>query len=403
MSKLFLLTLVICLLLSASVFALGVTPARTNILFEPGKEACSPFTVLNIEGIQQRVELSFDGELASYVTMKTRELLFEADEASRTLDLCVTLPDVLEPGYHSALVFVTGDIPRSRGETTLSFRTSLITEMRVFVPSGVPFVKSEVSATPRSDGTVSFDAFLRNPGEEAIDDVVMTVDVQNKIGTSLVRLQADPVALPALGTGSAHVVWLETLPGEYTAAVTIAYRDTKSVHKQRFVVDRKGHMSIMELRINDYQQGQVIAFEATVRNDGATELSPVLAEVQMLDEEGRVLASGKSEPLALADEERKKILVYVDASSLADGQYTATLTIQVNDVSYPQKEFSVALSERASVSPLTGYVASELSFAPSRTLVLGFGILLLVLVNAWWFLRGRRKKESSYEGIPRPS
>ena len=62
------------------------------------------------------------------------------------------------------------------------------------------------------------------------------------------------------------------------------------------------------------------------------------------------------------------------------GTGKTTLSLHVNDVSYPKKEFSVVLSERASVSPLTGYVASEFSFKPSRTLVLGVGILLLVLV-----------------------
>ena len=403
MSKLLFLVLITCFLLSTSVIALGVTPARTNVLFESGNEVCSSFTVLNIEGMQQRVELSLGGDLAPYVTMRTRELLFEADETSRTLGLCVTLPNALEPGYHSALVFVTSDVPRSRGETILSFRTSLVTEMRVFVPSGALYLKSEVFATPRPDGTVSFEAFLRNSGEEAIDNVVMTVDIQSKIGASLARLEADPVNVPALGLGSATVVWPETLPGEYTARVTIAYRDTKSVHKKPFIIDRERHLSVRELRITDYQQGQVVAFEATVRNEGTTELSPVVAEVQVLDEKHNVLASGTSEPLTLAGEERKKIIVYVDASSLAEEHYTATLSLRMNDVSYPQKEFSIVLSERASVSPLTGYVASELSFRPSRTLVVGFGILLLVLVNVWWFWRGRRKKESSYGGIPQPS
>ena len=98
----FLLVVIMLVLLASGVAALGVTPARTTVDFEPGLTQTISFDILNSENKDINLVLAVQGELKNYVQVHENQVAMTQNEGSRSVSYTVVLPSSLEPGDHKA-------------------------------------------------------------------------------------------------------------------------------------------------------------------------------------------------------------------------------------------------------------------------------------------------------------
>src|SRR3989338_2846092 len=78
--------------------ALGIRPARTEIISDNTKEYAGQFWVVNTDQREFTTTVSVDGEMGRYVTLKTTELHFREDDEALPVDFEVHLPDTVPAG-----------------------------------------------------------------------------------------------------------------------------------------------------------------------------------------------------------------------------------------------------------------------------------------------------------------
>ena len=95
------------ILLAATVNALGVTPGRTNINFEPNSEKEVVFTVTNSQRENLNVVVTLEGELSKYIEINETRFSLAADESGRLISYKIKLPDKLDPGLKKANIVLS--------------------------------------------------------------------------------------------------------------------------------------------------------------------------------------------------------------------------------------------------------------------------------------------------------
>ena len=95
--------ILIILVIINQAMALGITPGRTTIDFQPGLEKEIEFSVINNEQKDMRVLFRAEGELARYITLKAESSIveFSASESEKKFAYAVKLPESLSGGSHS--------------------------------------------------------------------------------------------------------------------------------------------------------------------------------------------------------------------------------------------------------------------------------------------------------------
>jgi len=121
--------------LVSSVYALGVTPARTTMDFGPGLKRDVSFEIINSEAKDMKLIISAQGELAEYITPSSKEITISSSEESRKISYEVKLPLNLGPGLHTANIVIRelpgeGEISEAYVQATLA----VVTQLYVYVP-----------------------------------------------------------------------------------------------------------------------------------------------------------------------------------------------------------------------------------------------------------------------------
>ena len=100
------------LLLLGEAAALGITPGRTTINFEPGLKKEISFSVINSEHKDMAVLLTVRGELNQSVALSELYTEFSSREETKTLTYDISLPERFEkPGLHEAEI-VALELPK---------------------------------------------------------------------------------------------------------------------------------------------------------------------------------------------------------------------------------------------------------------------------------------------------
>jgi hypothetical protein len=86
----FLFALVI--LLSNNIYAIGITPGRVTLEFEPGAEKIVSFSIVNTEHKAMNLSINVEGEWASYTTLSQNHIEFSPSDEIKTLSYRFRMP-----------------------------------------------------------------------------------------------------------------------------------------------------------------------------------------------------------------------------------------------------------------------------------------------------------------------
>jgi len=387
------------LFLVNAVYALGVTPARTTIDFEPGLKKAVEFEVLNSEGKDIKLNaMVVNGELDGYIYLPVKEMFISANEKSKKFNYEINLPGSLSPGLHKGEILII----ESSGESDLSqtqvlATLAVVTQLHVYVPYPGKYANADMVVYNANQGeNVLFVFPVVSAGEFDLTSVRANVDIFNSMGEKVDSFTTLTIRVPSGEKKEIVYEWKADVPiGNYRATAGLIYDEGIVNLERQFTVGSR-ELELKEINVNNFKLGEIAKLEMLVENKWSEAISGVYIETKIKKDNGDIVSMFQSPSQSIEALSKQIFSSYWDTAGVKEGTYETEISINYADKSSKNNlKFKVEKDELVVLG--LGYVVSEDSGGSKDTLVivLVIVVVVLVLVNLLWFLiiRKRLKKK----------
>ncbi|MDA1197265.1 MAG: hypothetical protein O2779_04860 [Nanoarchaeota archaeon] len=390
--------LVLALLAASQVLAIGVSPARKVVHFEPNLDTTITQKVFNNENKDMKVVLYARGELQENIQFVEDLLLISSSEETRDFSYRLRLPaDIGKPGLHSTEIVVM-ELPGSfnaEDQSSVSAVASVISELYVRVP--FPDKYAEAKLVIESSGVnnpVRFVMPIFNYGSQRIVKAKASIEIQGATYEQIGLVETNEVGLEKDGEGKLVATWSkqDLNPGVYHAKATLEYDGETMVLEENF---RVGDLSIeiIDLKADKFRLGTISAIDMYLENKWNNDISDIYAIMTVTDTEGTDYAQEKTSTIDLSALGKGKLTAYWDTREIPAGFYDLNIELH-----YEGKTTTRIINANINIdsfktefSPVGQVVVGQAS--ANRNTMLYLLILLLIGVNVGWFFYFVRKKK----------
>ena len=390
--------LIVMISISYNVSALGVTPARKIVNFEPGLEQTVQFSVVNNEKKEMEVAIFVEGEFADYVELSDNYLVFNSNDNSKSVQYTFKLPQHLDPGTHETKITVRElTNPDNTGETFVSASVAVVHQLHVKVPYPGKYatIDLKLAQTGRLD-SVTFIMPVHNLGTENIKSVKGNIEIYDSAKTKITTLTTNEKPIESKETGELTATWSGDLtPGKYYAKAFAQYDKniTKEIEKL-FFVGAVG-LEILEISVNeDFRLGDIAKFNILLENTWTEQIEEVYIEMILNKLDGTELVRFKTPTDSVGPLQRQEFIAYWDTIGMEPGEYESTLILYY-DGEVKEEKLKTVLSVNSIEFFLNG-PTGRVAYGGSRVrkeVTLTFLVLILLGANAVWFIYFKRKKK----------
>ena len=377
LGKLLAIGLIFFFILVSSVQAIGITPARVTVDFEPGMEGVKNFCVINNQKKSMGVELFVDGGLAEYIELSATRATMNPAEYSKCFSYIYSLPDRMEPGTHEARIGVTEIPPESVfGGTGISTRASVLSQFRVFVPPEGSHIQIERILTNQAEvgHQVTIKLLVRSIGTEDTEfygDVKISDSNNINLGTLTV-----PKTL--VTAGAVKIVELKwggsTIPGRYSILASLTYDEGVATSGTAEIKIGGEHVDIIAEDSMQVALDDISNFILTVENFWSEEIEDVSGRIVIQDSTGKTIEQLSIDSFDLKALGSKNLNLFWDSRDAAEGEYLVTVVLDYLDGKVSTKKITLSIGAVSAVAEKTSLDA------PSQELVATLSLLLIVLV-----------------------
>ncbi len=393
----------IFILLMKNVSALGITPGRSTLNFEPHLERQVPFSVLNNEHKKMQIIFLIQGELNKSISISDREgedkdknkksniIEFLPSEESKSFTYNVKLPEKLEPGLHTADV-VALEIPDISSEGTYVGATvAVVTQLYVFVPFPGKYVEADLNVLDaESNTTATFILPVISRGQLGIKEVRAVIDIYTALNEKIATLDTDYAPLEPGARTELTAKWpVNVPPGNYLAKATVFYDGESKETEKQFAVGIS-YLSLESILVNDFTLGQIAKLQILVENKWNEQLKNVFANLLVYNKNDQVMADVKSASEDIPALSRKELIAYWDTAGVQEGEYDGKLVVKYNEKS-AEKNLLLKISAGSLDISGVGYaIRGNKGAGVSLTTILLVLVIILLIVNLAWFVFFRR-------------
>lgn len=391
--KLLLLCLLIVVITSYTVEAIGISPAKKVIGFEPKLTENYELTIVNNEGRAFEALIHARGEMSEYITIEDRVISFSADEESKTIRYSLSLPEEIgKPGIHDADLVVTEfqvDTETSGTSTVINAKQSVYSKLQITVPTPGKYAEGSLNIETANIGeAIHITIPLFNFGTESIKHATAIIEIEKLDGTKVATFATNEISLETKQQGDLKASWTADVdPGVYFARATIAYDDKQLTLENSFEIG-KLKVDITKIDIAPFSLGQIAKFDIYLKNTWNQLLQNVYAQVSVLSQTGRELANFKTASVDLQPRGEGIITSYWDTAGVSAGTYE--LLVQLHYSGRTTEERVKATVSIDSIVTSYGGTAKVIdkgeesgkSGMPLLTLL----VIILVVVNIGWFI-----------------
>ena len=395
MSRIFLRFLFILffgIFLLSSVLSLGITPARSTIDFEPNLKQAITFEIINSEGKDLDLIGTIGGELGEYISLPIKEMHISAEEASKTFNYEISLPDSLSPGLHTGeIVIMESSRNKSQGSTQVLATLAVVTQLYVYVPYPGKYADGRIVIyNANQNEEVTFVFPVVSAGELDLDSVKAIVDIYDKMGIIVDSFETQSISVPSGEKREIVYKWNANVPiGEYRAVASLIYDEGTRDLEGIFRVGSKD-VELKEIMVKDFKLGEIAKIEMLIENKWSELLSGVFIETKIKDGGENVVSSFQSASQNIDPLSEKIFSSYWDTAEVREGTYEVEVSIN-----YADKSSNKNLKFKVDKNKLTimglGYVVSAGSGNGMLITVLIIVIIFLLLINLLWFFIFRKK------------
>lgn len=393
-SLVFILAILLALILfSANVLAIGITPGRTTVDFEPNLQKTVSFSVVNSEKINMDLVVYVQGELNGSISLKETSFKMSSSEEGREMSYELVLPATLSPGLHSAEVVVLQLPSKTSSETYVGAAVAVATQLYVYVPYPGKYAEAQLNVVnAEQNQEMMFAIPIINRGNLGLERVRATIDIYTKLNEKVGTVNTNEISLQSGERGEVAGKWnVNVSVGTYRAVATLIYDEQTLQLEKQFDVGSQV-LDLQTIEVNNFNLGQIAKFEMLVDNKWSEPISGAYAQTQIFDSSGAVMADFKSPSYDIPPLEKKLMISYWDTAGVKTGTYSSRVSLRYGEKS-AEKDLQLKVSnDKIEVIGL-GYVISSQSSGGNNNLVLilGIGLGVLVLINALWFIFLRKK------------
>ena len=386
--------ILVCLILTASALAIGISPIRKVVDFEPGAQELS-VTISNQQERAIKAVVYARGDLAQYIGIKDSLLTVQPGGQAQA-GYVLTLPESFDrPGVHKGEI-VAMEYPESFGtgkQSVVSASASVVSELWVRVPYPGKYAEGALHIESKNVGeNVQFIVTLMNFGKEDIRSARATIKILGATYEQIAEFQTDEIALKPQEQKQMSGTWLANVnPGKYHAVAEIAYDEKKAVLEQDFEVGRL-FIAVKAIDVRDFSLGEVAVMDITLKSEWNEPISGVYGEITVLDKQGTTFGTFKTASTDLAPMGEGTLKAYWDTNGLNVGSYTLRLLVHYGErVTERLVETEVSIDGiRTSLGPTAQVIAQK---GASRETLLTILVILLIVINVVWFVFFMRKRK----------
>lgn len=378
------------------VNAVGITPGRTTLDYEPGSKHTIDFSVVNSEKKDMNLIVLVQGELNGSISTSEVSFKMSASEAEKRLSYTFIMPNDLRPGPHNGEVVVIKLPDKSpSSDTFIGAAVGVATQVYVFVPYPGKYAEASLNVVGQeSNSTINFVMPVVNQGKQDLTNVRANIDIYGALNEKVATINSNSLAILSGERKELVVPWTANVaPGNYRAVATLLYDEQSVQFEQTFAVG-SAEVDLNQIEINDFSLGQIAKFEMLVENKWSSAIKNAYAQMLVYDNDGKVIADFKSQTYDLPSLSKTLMVAFWDTAGIRQGTYPASVYLKYGDKS-TQKDFKLEVSQSEIRAIGIGYVISKQSSSSgssnSLVIVLITVIVVLVLVNLLWFLVLRKK------------
>jgi len=379
------------LLVSSLVEALGVTPGRTTLFFEENLEREVKFKVLNNEQKDIRLAIYARGSLADYVEIPIKDVKLRADEDSKELSYKIKLPkEIEEPGFYGTEIVVRElTIGGDEGEISIGAMQAVITQLHVYVPYPGKYIAARLDIVEgKVEEKAQFFVPLINFGEEDVKSAKAEILVMNMQGDIIDKVETDEKVVSAKGRAelSATMDSSKLKPGISRVVAKVNYDGFTTTAENAFYM-KDFWLLPLDISVRDFTLGEIAKFNILVENIANVKIKDADSLIVLDSRDGGAVANLKSVPVDFEPSETKEMLNYWDTGDIKEGDYSGKLILRYEDKS-DEKDIRTMVGKNSiqtEIVGITGYAIKDGGLSPGGTSPLIVVIIVLVAMNIGWF------------------
>jgi len=385
--------MIVALLLINLAFGLGISPGRTTLNFEPGREETITVDVINNDGKEFDAAIYVEGTMAEFIELSTDELHFSKDTGKQSFTYIVRLPESYDtPGIQKADIMVS---EKAGKQAQVTANLGVVSSLFVNIPYPGVWAEAQLRVDNVKYGEdLNFYVKVFNMGEEELSSVYAQVELYSQGGLQK-TLKTEPKAIGHEKYGELVIKMdsRELKPGDYVVKAKVYYDGNEIPLNSKFTINAF-LLDLVSISVDDYTLGGIAGFTVLVQNIGNRLVEGFTSRVTL--EQGNV--NVKSYAIDVGPDEVKKTVAYWDTKDVSIGEYEGILAMMYDDELVEKDIKTIVKADSIEVeviSPITGQVTLEQPEQSEDIMkYLNIIVLLLVVIALIFFsIRNLKKKK----------
>ena len=383
------------ILLSTSVFSLGVAPARKLYNYQTSIISGS-IEVRNTESKDTNLIVYASGEYSEYLQLNEQILKMNADESSKKVGYTLNLPSNLKPGRHEIKIHVSEASSGASSSENNEMKTLNSVTALVFIDVPYPgkFLEGRLNVNSGTGTDVtSFTVSLFSKGDEKIEDIQGTIIIKGPTNEEITRVNTNTILLDVKASGKIVASLDQDLnSGLYYAEAVINYDGKQFTLREVFNVGDK-ELKITDLLFESFKLGGVAKVEVLVDSLWNKQIDNVHAEVDVIDEKDIIVENFHTITKNIPAMSSERLSGYLETTNLNVGNYDFNVKLLYEKKQTEKLFTSVVNADNIQItdsSALAGKVAGsgpDSGTGKDRTLsFLIIAVIVLIVINVFWFI-----------------
>jgi len=379
-------------LLSINVQAIGITPGKRIIEFEPNAKKTVDLTIINNQQKDFRAYIYTEGDFG--IELLTDEIIFTKNDDRKPFSFTVDLPESLEPGTHEIKIFVSELLPKKAGDISVGVQAEVVFKLYIEVPFPGKYIRAELYAVEKDDG-IDFVLPVYNLGKENIESVTGLVTVYDLYNNKITEEKTNQKSIKKSEAKELIAHWdHDDLVGEYKATATIFY-DEKTLNLDTSFTLGTFFIKLLNIFVENFQLGGIAKFNILVKNLGNVLVKGFYSNIVLSDNDGENVADIESQRIDIGSQAEGKLFAFWDTKDVEKGTYSGKVVLSYGNRSIETRITSKVTEDsiKTEIFGITAFaVAEEDKETNNLVSILGVLVILLMVANIGWFVYTRKKR-----------
>lgn len=348
--------LVLLVISSASVSALGVMPASKKMLVN--ELDAFELIIVNNDNSNKVVNLDVQGDLKDYIILSKTQVKLKSGTERERLSVNVKIPsDIkLKEGEHINYIIVS---QQTENQNEVSANINLAFKLNVVVPYSGEALDLQLYITNfEQNKENNFALEAKNVGIKDVPEAIPVIDIYSATGEKVDSIRGERVSIKKGESKIIDLKWTPNLPnGKYSARAFLLYGEkTVSVDKIFSVGTPK--IVIDSVSTYSFKLGGVASIDLIVSSNWVEPIDGVYASVDLMKGDS-VASTYKTASKTISSLSKTNLPVFINTQGLEPGKYSLSVNLHYFERITPYTFDMTLTPDDMIIAGATGRVAGK--------------------------------------------